>query len=179
MQVKLQCMVRTFLWAGEKVAFSSTHMIFDLKENLQNTSKMVTHVFQVIVYGSMLGCLIFDMVVMTTKKLSVADWFWRPGVCFFLLVSADQLVYFFNYLVNMTYWFEACQRDLGSWGPLAISLMVCDLQVHVHSLLSFIFLLRDLAVAVSQGMASFMCHGDNGLKLVSAPHSPIFFFQLK
>ncbi|CAO3593517.1 unnamed protein product [Absidia cylindrospora] len=43
---------------------------------------MTQAIFQLFVYIIMLLCLIMDILVISTRKLSVADWFWRPSLFF-------------------------------------------------------------------------------------------------
>ncbi|KAI8072645.1 hypothetical protein BC940DRAFT_291265 [Gongronella butleri] len=114
----------------------------------QHKGAVVQIVFQLALYVAMLGCLVLDLIVMSTSKLSIADWFWRPGVCLCLLLSADRTVEFLDYLMNIEYWLETCHRQqLGPLGSAALTNMLCELQVQVHSIHAFLLLARDLVIS--------------------------------
>ncbi|KAI8098974.1 uncharacterized protein BX664DRAFT_309992 [Halteromyces radiatus] len=112
----------------------------------KQTPLMIQAIFQLFIYALMLICLIMDIVVISTRKLSIADWFWRPGIIYFVLATSDQSIRLLNYLTTTQYSFEICQEELGPFIPLPLAIHICELRIQLNCITGGLRLCRDILI---------------------------------
>ncbi|KAI9361045.1 hypothetical protein BD770DRAFT_408865 [Pilaira anomala] len=103
--------------------------------------------FQIIIGCFMLFCLIFDLIILTTSKLTIANWYWRPGVFFFTFTCGNQIVSIMELLFGDETFLNTCQQQLGgSHGSITLVMEVCKMQIRLNHITSVFVLFRDLLI---------------------------------
>ncbi|KAI8977376.1 hypothetical protein BDF20DRAFT_563166 [Mycotypha africana] len=104
------------------------------------------NVIQIIMSCLLMLCLIGDITVLTTRKLSVANWYWRPGLIFCGLTAVNETIILSDALVNSVTIFGNChQRLISTERTFELIDEICYMQMS----LSFIFTMGSMIKAIS------------------------------
>ncbi|KAI8879599.1 hypothetical protein K501DRAFT_303199 [Backusella circina FSU 941] len=98
----------------------------------------------------MLFCLVVDLVILTTSKLSIADWYWKSGIFFFFLTIGNQSVSLADQFFGSDVQLQICQKRLSSIQVQAsIITELCGLNIRINYVNTIVSLFRDVFVCVS------------------------------
>ncbi|KAL7319495.1 hypothetical protein PS15m_002624 [Mucor circinelloides] len=153
LSLNLMYMIRTFeniYDAGSNIA---TH-----QQLAENYTVPVQYGFQILIGCLMMFCLIIDLVVLTTSKLAIADWYWRPGVFFFTFTCGNEIISLIEVLFNDDKSNENCQQRLGSGfrgGSIVLVSEICTMQNHLNHILVLGTLIRDVLICSAYVTAGY------------------------
>ncbi|CAO3623213.1 unnamed protein product [Cunninghamella echinulata] len=120
-----------------------THGSITLHERYNNY-KLSSSIFHLFLNSIILIALIIDIIIFTTKKVSVANSIWRPGIFFFMIIISEQFIGLMNKIVNHEHFFNICQQNIDAFIPENLMMMVCEQQLQIEHISSFLFLCRDI-----------------------------------
>ncbi|GAN03803.1 hypothetical protein MAM1_0048c03258 [Mucor ambiguus] len=136
--------------AGSNIA---TH-----QQRTENYNVPVQYGFQILIGCLMMFCLAVDLIVLTTSKLAIADWYWRPGVFFFTFTCGNEIISLIEVLLNDDKFNENCQQRLGSGfrsGSIVLVSEICTMQNHLNHILVLGTLIRDVLICSAYVTASY------------------------
>ncbi|CAO3645347.1 unnamed protein product [Cunninghamella blakesleeana] len=109
--------------------------------------KTTSATFDLLLSSIILFTLMIDLIMITTKKLSIANSIWRPGVFSFSFLLGQKMIQLMNKVINHDYYFNSCQQNLDdqSVSNHLISI-ICEQQLEIEQISSFLFLCRDILV---------------------------------
>ncbi|KAI8636130.1 hypothetical protein BD408DRAFT_108489 [Parasitella parasitica] len=125
-------------------AGSTTH-----QQTRESYNVPVEYGFQILIGCLMMFCLIIDLIVLTTSKLAIADWYWRPGVFFFTFTCGNEIISLIEVLFNDNKFNENCLQRLGNGfrgGPIVLVSEICTMQNHLNQILVLGTLIRDILI---------------------------------
>ncbi|KAI8329065.1 hypothetical protein BC941DRAFT_476568 [Chlamydoabsidia padenii] len=106
------------------------------------SASMVEAIFQLFMYVIVLLCLIMDMIIINTKKLSIANSFWKPGILFFVMTFGDQSIRLLNNSMNSHSFYDSCRMEMGPFNPLVAT--ICDLKMQMNNMTGIAVFCRDM-----------------------------------
>ncbi|KAI9307320.1 hypothetical protein BJ944DRAFT_247468 [Cunninghamella echinulata] len=120
-----------------------THGSIALHEHY-NSYKLTSSIFHLFLNSVVLIALVIDIIIFTTKKVSIANSIWRPGVFFFMFIISEQFIGLMNKILNHEHFSDICQQSIDAFIPENLMVMVCEQQLQIEHISSFLFLCRDL-----------------------------------
>ncbi|KAG2201301.1 hypothetical protein INT46_003878 [Mucor plumbeus] len=146
-------MIRTFEDIYDAGSNITTH-----QQLTESYTIPIQYGFQILIGCLMMFCLVVDLVVLTTSKLVIADWYWRPGVFFFTFTCGKEIVLLIELLFNNDKFFENCQQRLGSGfhgGSIVLVSEICTMQNNLNHVLVFGVLIRDILICSAYVAAGY------------------------
>ncbi|CEP12668.1 hypothetical protein [Parasitella parasitica] len=151
--LNLMYMVCTF-----EVIYNAGSAIAAHQQRTENYNVPVQYGFQILIGCLMMFCLIIDLIVLTTSKLAIADWYWRPGVFFFTFTCGKEIISLIELLFNDDKFNENCQQRLGSGfrgGPLVLISEICVMQNQLNHIFDLGRLVRDVLICSAYVTAGY------------------------
>ncbi|KAL0083447.1 hypothetical protein F4703DRAFT_1110981 [Phycomyces blakesleeanus] len=107
-------------------------------------------VVTIITSSIMMFCLLFDMVVMSTNKLSLAYHYWRPGLFFFAVNCSGKGINMMRMLLNSSEYIRDCEYKIISveLSPHSLVSTMCHIDVRLTNLTAAMALVRDVSICV-------------------------------
>ncbi|KAI8992219.1 hypothetical protein BDB01DRAFT_903240 [Pilobolus umbonatus] len=122
-------------------------MIYEAGSSIAHQEKQYSAPFQagfnILISCLMLFCLIVDLVVLTTTRLSIADWYWRPGLFFLIFIVGNQMIGMTDLLLNSDDVFLNCTKKYVD-NPLLLTNDFCTMQIQLKQVINIIILCREL-----------------------------------
>ncbi|OAD75083.1 hypothetical protein PHYBLDRAFT_144435 [Phycomyces blakesleeanus NRRL 1555(-)] len=105
-------------------------------------------VVTIITSSIMMFCLLFDMVVMSTNKLSLAYHYWRPGLFFFAVNCSGKGINMMRMLLNSSEYIRDCEYKIISveLSPHSLVSTMCHIDVRLTNLTAAMALVRDVSI---------------------------------
>ncbi|KAG2231250.1 hypothetical protein INT48_006825 [Thamnidium elegans] len=150
-----------YLWCKiVSISLNMMYMIQTFEDTYDAGSNIISHQqtsekyavplqygFQILIGCLMLFCLIVDLVILTTSKLVVADWYWRPGVFFFTFTCGNEIIAVMELLFSNESFLQSCQQRLaGPQGSKILVMEICDIQNRLNHITTLFVLFRDLLI---------------------------------
>ncbi|KAI7901988.1 uncharacterized protein BX663DRAFT_513149 [Cokeromyces recurvatus] len=112
----------------------------------QHKSSGTSFLFVQLVMGCfIMFSLIVDFFILTTSKLNVANWYWQPGILFFILTCGSFLFTIIDIMiVNNDIQLGSCmQRFTESDTSYLLLLEICHLKIRLNHLFTMAVIMRD------------------------------------
>ncbi|KAI9487216.1 MAG: hypothetical protein EXX96DRAFT_552289 [Benjaminiella poitrasii] len=137
-------MARAIEYVYSSSSFITTHHRFPGTSFL-----LIQYTLQVVMGSLMLLTLPADFFVMTTSKLAVADWYWKPGVLFFTLTCGNSLFTMGVTIISNDMVLGSCldrlaQRDT----PFILVTEICSLTNRLDHIFTMAVVIRDFLMSV-------------------------------
>ncbi|KAI9023598.1 hypothetical protein CLU79DRAFT_887070 [Phycomyces nitens] len=102
----------------------------------------------IITSSIMMFCLLFDMVVMSTTKLSLAYHYWRPGLFFFAINCSCKGINMMRMLMSASDSIHDCEQKIMSADHSSHSLVssICQVDIKLTHLTAAMALVRDVSI---------------------------------
>ncbi|KAI7893458.1 uncharacterized protein EV154DRAFT_479210 [Mucor mucedo] len=83
------------------------------------------------------------------SKITVADWYWRPGVFFFTFTCGNEIILIVDLLFSNETFFQNCQQKLtGTHTSLVLISEVCLMQSRLNHIVTLSVIFRDILICV-------------------------------